>query len=297
MQHYREQAFPLLGLMALCAVTAVPEWRRDWRPRVTAARFLILAFCFAVGSGSLALLVLCLLATAHRWGANWRACALFAALFALPYGIAVGTGNQITVQLLFSLAPWGALIALLAFAKERSAAVEIPAQLACAAFALLIVAQVVTSGLNAPYRLQRPLDQQTEPTSLGALGTVRLDPETAQFVRQIKTIAAQCGIDDGGRHFLGLYNIPGIALLTHTIPAFTPWMFMQKYTEAILDTVPADSYRDAVVGIQLEANEALPAMPRQFATFPQGYRLCGSAVIPYQQQKIQLWVPEQTHAR
>ena len=296
-QHYRDQAFPLLALMALCAVAAVPEWRRDWRPKMTAAGFLILAFCFAVGSGSLALLVLCLLATARRWGANWRACTLFAALFALPYGIAVGTGNQITVQLLFSLAPWGALIALLAFANGRSAAVTIPAQLACAAFALLIAAQVFTSGLNAPYRLHRPLDQQTESTGLGTLGSVRLDAETAQFVRQIRTIAAQCGIDGGQRHFLGLYNIPGIALLTHTIPAFTPWMFMQKYTEAILDTVPADSYRDAVVGIQLGANDAPPPMPRQLATFPQGYRLCGSAVIPYQQQKIQLWVPEQSHAR
>jgi hypothetical protein len=235
--------------------------------------------------------ILSLLATASLWMHNGKAIYLLGALVVLPFCIAIGTYNALHTQILFSLAPWGVLVSLLAFGIPTLPRQRHVAMLVCVLFITIVTSQVLTNGFRAPYRLYRPLPEQTEAITLPLLGTFQVDRETRQSFIKLIQLADSCGIHQG-QGFLGLYNIPGIALILQAVPLGFPLLQDRLSTEPILDHMTPETLKSAVVGIDLDSGSYDPSMPKQLATFPTGYRLCGTVTLPYQNQQVELWISQ-----
>jgi hypothetical protein len=235
--------------------------------------------------------ILSLLATARLWMQNVKTICLLGALALLPFCIAIGTYNALHTQILFSLAPWGILVGLLAFGIPTIPGSRHAAMLVCVLFITVVTSQVLTNGFREPYRLYRPLPKQTEAITVPPLGTFRVDRETRDSYIKLTQLADSCGIHQG-QSFLGLYNIPGIALILQAVPLGFPLLQDRPSTEQILDHLTPETLRSAVVGIDLDSGSYDPSMPKQLATFPTGYRLCGTVTLLYQKQKVELWVSQ-----
>lgn len=231
--------------------------------------------------------VLSVLTMPKKWWKNAKALGLFGTLACLPFGIAIGTFNALHTQILFSLAPWGVLIALLGFGMQASPRYE--ALLIGVLFIIIVTSQTVTNGLRAPYRQYRPLSEQTEAIDIPPLGTVRIDSESRDSYFKLVQMADRCGIKQR-ENFLGLYNIPGIALLLQATPLGTPLLQDRLSTEPVLEQLPEQDLKSAVLGIDRDTESYDSGIPKQLAGFPIGYRSCGAVVLPYRKQKVELWI-------
>ena len=164
---------------------------------------------------------------------------------------------------------------------------KMPTSLIGICFIVTIALQIVTSGFR-PYHLSSPLTKQDQTTTVGNLGEVKVDAGTYKFLAEMRAAAKECDIAPGAP-FIGLYNIPGVALALQAIPVLTPWLNNRAQAEFVLDRVRPEGLHSAVVALQMGNDETFPPLPQQLAAFPLGYRYCGMATYPYMQQKIQVW--------
>lgn len=237
---------------------------------------------------ALALLLASLAVVASVWVRDRRLAALVLGLVALPYAVAFGTGNSLFTQIIVSMAPWGVLMAVLATLASADRSNRTLSLALLAAFTVTLASQIVTSGFRAPYHLAEPLVRQTEPVDVGVLGRVRVDAGTAAFVRSLDAAVTACRIAPGAP-FLGLYNIPGVALALRAVPVVTPWLNNAAQAETALAFGPPDVLRSAVVAIRDNADGSRVAMPSRLSIFPTGFRLCGEATYPFENQRITIW--------
>jgi hypothetical protein len=212
---------------------------------------------------------------------------LIAVLAMLPYSVAMGTGNALFGQVIVSLAPWGALMALAGYsrpAKKRDAVVPMAI---LAAFLTLTSIQILVYKTKLPYNLNERLDRQSFPVTIGPLGRVKVDAGTRQFMQEIDAAIAKCRLAPGAP-FLGLYNVPGLALALNAVPVGTPWLNNVDQADAVLASngTVADK---AVIAIRLNMDGSLPPLPAALNGFPSDFEHCGNAVFPYGKQNIQIW--------
>ncbi len=234
-----------------------------------------------------AMLVMALIVSFSVWIKNLHTLILFMGLFFLPYSVAIGTGNTLFTQVIDSLASWGVMVAVLVVADESAARNKMPISLIGVCFMVTMSLQIVTSSLR-PYNLLSPLIKQNQVITVGNLGAVKVDTGTYKFLIGMRAAVKECGIAPG-MPFLGLYNIPGVSLALKTVPLLTPWLNNKEQAEFVIERLSVEEMSQVVVALQMDANEALPPLPRQLAGFPLGYRYCGTATYPYRQQKIQIW--------
>ena len=234
-----------------------------------------------------AMLVMALVVSIPVWNKNRSTLALFSGLILLPYSVAIGTGNALFTQVIDSLAPWGVLITVLVVARRPEDFGKTPTSLIGACFIMTIALQIVTSGFR-PYHLALPLTKQNQTTVVGNLGKVKVDAGTYKFLTETRAAVNKCGIAVGAP-FIGLYNIPGVALALQTVPVLTPWLNNRAQAEFVIERMSSEGMHSAVVALQMGDNEAFPPLPQQLVVFPLGYRYCGMATYPYMQQRIQIW--------
>jgi hypothetical protein len=234
-----------------------------------------------------AMLAIMLMVSIPIWNKNRSTLALFAGLILLPYSVAMGTGNSLFTQVIDSLAPWGALIAVLAVASYTDDFSKMPASLIGLCFVVTIALQIITSGFR-PYHLALPLIKQDQTIVVGNLGKVKVDAGTFKFLMDMKAAVKECDIAPGAA-FIGLYNIPGAALVLQATPVLTPWLGNREQAEFVIERMRAEELHSTVAALQMNSNGTFPPLPEQLATFPSGYRYCGMATYPYLQQRIQIW--------
>jgi hypothetical protein len=239
-----------------------------------------------------AMLVIVLIVSIPVWNKNRGTLALFVGLILLPYSVAIGTGNALFTQVIDSLAPWGVVIAVLVVALHPDDFNKMLSSLIGICFIVTITVQIVTSGFR-PYHLSSPLAKQDQTTTVGNLGEVKVDAGTYKFIAEMRAAINECDIAPGAP-FIGLYNIPGVALALQAVPALTPWLNNRAQAEFVIERVRSEGLHSAVVALQMGDNEAFPPLPKQLAEFPLGYRYCGMATYPNMQQRIQIW---QSNAR
>jgi hypothetical protein len=238
-----------------------------------------------------AILLCFLITTFPAWTRTRKAFLFSAMLVALPYFLSLGTSNPFPQQILVFLASWGALFGLLSHSREVTGYRRITALLLCAMFVSVTAAQMILSLFAPAYHQNHPMTEQTEPARIGPLGIVRTDKETRDFLKDITEAARKCAIAPG-RPFLGLYDIPGVALVIQGVPVMTPWLSTEEQAAAWLKIAPSDAVHSAVIGLHLFTNGKLQQIAGILPTFPAGYRLCGTAIYPFDQKEIQLWVPQ-----
>lgn len=235
----------------------------------------------------LAMLIMALAVSIPLWSENRSTLALFVGLILLPYSVAIGTGNSLFTQVIDSLAPWGVLIAVLVVARHPDEFNKINISLIGICFFVTIAFQIVTSSLR-PYHLSLPLTKQDQTAQVGDIGEVKVDAETNKFLIDMSAAIMECDIAPGAP-FIGLYNIPGVALALKAVPVLTPWLNNSAQAESVIGRLPPEGLHSVVVARQMGDREALPPLPQQLAGFPLGYRYCGMATYPYMRQKIQIW--------
>ena len=234
-----------------------------------------------------AMLVMALIVSIPIWNKNRSTLALFSGLILLPYSVAIGTGNTLFTQVIDSLAPWGVLIAVLVVARHPEDLSKMPTSLIGICFIVTIALQIVTSGFR-PYHLSLFLTKQDQTTVVGNLGEVKVDAGTYKFLTEMRAAVNECDIALGAP-FIGLYNIPGVAIALQAVPVLTPWLNNRAQAEFVIERVRSEGLRSAIVALQMGDNEAIPPLPKQLVAFPLGYRYCGMATYPYRQQRIQIW--------
>lgn len=237
-----------------------------------------------------AAMAIMLVLTARVWLTQRRLAILTASLFALPFAIAIGTGNPLPFQIVLALASWGALSGVLAFgAGDHS--LRVPAIALAVVFPVLLAAQIASSGYRAPYRLAQPLQAQQLPVDLGRLGTLKVDAQTERFVTEVRGAWRRCGLPEQ-MPFLGIYRLPGVALLVDAIPVATPWLFSKSFTDAALNGVSTEQLKGAAVALQLAPDGTRPELPDQLQSiFPSAYRYCGAFSLPFGGARAELWAP------
>ena len=232
-----------------------------------------------------AALGLVLLINIRRWTRTGGALFLVFTLAALPLGVALGTSNPLQVQILGALAPWGALIGLLAFSGLKT---SLPGAMIGVLFCLTVLLHIISNGAQ-PYRLHA-LTEQIETVAIPDLGKLKVDTATAALVRGIKSAAEQCGIKPGAP-FLDFYNLPGVALMIGARPVETPWLFSPDYADRALKRADPVTLRSSVVAVKRNEQGEIPRPPAQLEAFPRGFSLCGSATDPIDGLQIELWAP------
>ncbi|PBI87012.1 hypothetical protein BKP43_41980 [Variovorax boronicumulans] len=212
---------------------------------------------------------------------------LFVLLAMLPYTVAMGTGNALFGQVIISLASWGALMALAAYARPVATRDAVASMAILVGFVALTSAQILVSKAKIPYNLNERMDRQSFAVTIGPLGRVKVDAGTRQFMHEIDAAIAKCRIAPGAP-FLGLYNVPGLALALNAVPVETPWLNNVAQADAVLASNEALADK-AVVAIRLNIDASLPPLPAALKGFPANFEHCGDAVFPHEQQKIQIW--------
>jgi hypothetical protein len=266
-----------LGLGSLIFILVSGGYMLGGDPRLTLQITALVAF-----------VLLFFLATFRVWVVNWKFFMLLVSLLGLPYCVAIGTANPLPPQVLVSLASWGTLFSLVAYQSSVVGRSRTAATTLTVLFTVTVATQVVSSGFYPTYAMSRALSEQTEPTTIGNVGVVQLDERTRKFVRAIERAAEVCAITPGGP-FVGLYDVPGVALILQNIPILTPWLREPQQAEAWLRNVPATEFASATFAIR-QIDGDFPKMPNVLSWFPKGYRLCGEGVHPYNERRIQIWV-------
>lgn len=234
-----------------------------------------------------ALLLMAMIVSFPVWSQSRSTLVLFIGLILLPYSVAIGTGNALFTQVIDSLAPWGVLVAVLVVVPQPKNFSKMPTALIGICFIVTVALQIVTSSLQ-PYHLSASLIKQDQIATVGSLGEVKVDTGTYKFITEMKAAVKECDIPPGSP-FLGLYNIPGVALALQATPVLTPWLNNKTQAEFVLEHVPPEGLNSAIVAFQMASNGIFPLLPQQLAAFPLGYRYCGTATYPYKQQNIQIW--------
>jgi len=217
------------------------------------------------------------------WRRDFQVGGLMLGLFLLPYSVAVGSGNSLVTQVVVSLASWGGLVALVAF---RSASGPLSRAI-CAVLVLAATSQIVSSNFS-PYHMNSPLHQQQYPVAIADIGDVKVDAKTRDFIHAMRAAVKNCEIASGSP-YLGLYNVPGVALLTGTIPLYSPWLNDRPQADFVLaKSQPAD-LKGLVVAINRGDNGPVPPLPEEVAGFPTDFKYCGKGFYPYNSQTIEIW--------
>jgi hypothetical protein len=229
-----------------------------------------------------------LLVSISAWKNNRSFIALIVGLGCLPYTVAVGTGNSIFTQVIVSLAPWGAALAVIAILHFDRKADKIMVITLLIGLLLPISLQIISSGFRTPYHMVKPLSEQSHQVLIEGLGTVKVDSETSKFIGDLNNATKTCNISPG-TPYLGLYNIPGVSLVLQTVPVSTPWLNNLAQADAVLENLSLGTIRSSIVAIRLNADGSTPSLPKILGLFPGGFQFCGVATYPFENQKVQIW--------
>lgn len=239
-----------------------------------------------------AILTILLLGTISYWGSNVRVVLLLLGLVALPYTVAMGTGNALFTQVVVSMSPWATIVALLAMSSFPHSVPTNEIRCISVMFLATIALQIVTSGKH-PYNLALPLNQQNRMVSIPGVGILKVDTDTERFLEDVRRAVERCQVAPG-TPFLGLYNIPGVALAMQAEPIMTPWLNNVAQANFVIDRAPQNLINSAIIAINYGGALDQPPLPKHLASFPSGYTLCGFTVYPFANQKIEIWKPEVT---
>lgn len=213
----------------------------------------------------------------------------------LPYVSSFGTGNSIFTQVVTSLAPWGAVIALNLLSinsnvDEINSKYRIRQKLIsfnCAGiFSSLVTVSFLLSYYGNPYGLSSPYQEQNTKIKIGSIGSLLVDRETIQLKESIDLAIEKCEIPTRV-NFISLYNSPGLAIFFDARPRLTPWINNREQ----LDFLSKDKKflsLPLVLAVENDFdlqsfNSKLPPIINISSTF------CGSAINPQTFQRVNFW--------
>lgn len=291
----------LLFSPALAMCVALIRVPRTWMPKAIAALLLV---SIALGQhhlggrtqyqaqieALLAILVATALCSASAWVHEWRRILLVLCLFGLPYAVAMGTGNALFTQVIVSLAGWTALAYLLAVSQPTNNLRGQAARLCAGLMLVLVCVQILSSYTRDPYHLDQPLIAQNTLVYVPVLGTLRVDDETAAMLTALESASEACQIDAGAA-FLGIYNVPGLALLLDAVPPVSPWINNEVQLISILESWQPRGR--VILALSTAAQVERNRLPDALQPIDEKYKFCVDLVVPFSDEPIEIWASSQ----
>ena len=240
----------------------------------------------------MSILFVFLMLTFEVWTKNRKVFLLLSGLLILPYCVAVGSGNSLYWQVLISLAPWGAMMAILALSqpvKDKKSLVPLGL---CAVFFVAITLLVTFRYHDRPYHLNKSLVEQNIPVEIGNIGVVNVDEETKKFIDDLSAAVKKCNILPG-TPYLGLYNNVGIALAIQGRPFFNHFIHLDETATFLIEHADPELVKHAVIGLHfVKSADGTWLVPEVLANFGEKYRFCGVATFPWKNQRIGIFQPK-----
>jgi len=221
------------------------------------------------------------------WFKNYKSFTITAVLFILPYAVSFGTGNSINSQIVASLCSWAILISFLALSANFNTSQKILSYFLCLIFISVIAGQVIYKSIK-PYHMISPIWHQNIPVTIGHIGNIKVDKQTFNFISTLDTISNNCNVLNNCS-YLGLYGMPGVALIIGGIPHFAPWLTNDEQAEEILRRTDPGMLKNMILGITINSDGKHSKLPVQLSNFPNGYINCGEVTYPWQKKTLQIW--------
>jgi hypothetical protein len=89
--------------------------------------------------------------------------------------------------------------------------------------------------------------------------------------------------------YLGLFNLPGVALTLGAVPPVTPWINNTQQIEAVLRHWSPSATERVVIALSSDAQANGSTLPTELRPTPDSHQLCGRATVPYNAQEIEIW--------
>jgi hypothetical protein len=229
---------------------------------------------------------------------SWRVLPLLLMLALLPFAGSFGTSNDIDDNIIYQLAPWMALLAvLLAWLAHSWQARWLPA-------AGMIVICAVTLGqfsqgyLIGPYRVPGGRSAQIVPTAIGNPPTrLRLDPASHDFIEGVRGQLTGHGYRPGDDIF-AFFNLPGLVFAMGGVSPGHPWYFSGDAYSLVLDDgrlrgVAPERRNRAFIVENGDLQSFIHYLRSSGMLFPEAYDRCGPALRnPLTGESVQVWVPK-----
>jgi hypothetical protein len=227
----------------------------------------------------------------------WRVLPLLVLLALLPFVGSFGTSNNINTNVVYQLAPWLALIALLlAWLAHAWQARWLP-PIGVALIAALTLSQFVSGYVLNPYRIPGGRLAQTIPTAIGYPVTMlRLDQASHAFVEEARRQLRQNGFKTGDDIF-AFFNLPGLVFAMGGVSPGHPWYFAGDARSLELDdmrvcSVPSERRSRAFIVRNGDWAAFLPDLRKHGLAFPEAYQRCGPNLTnPLTGEAVEIWKP------
>lgn len=236
-----------------------------------------------------ALLIIGIALGFNTWIRGRKTRLLFAGLLVLPFSITIGTGNSLFTQVIVALAPWTIFAFLSCWMANKSEAVRLAQTGITAVLLILIPVQVFSSFTREPYHLNAPLTAQSEDVFIPRLGALKVDLTTAQFLIQMNGAQSNCAIRPEA-FFVGLFNVPGLALLLDATPPVTPWLNNSAQATTILSYWRPNSKTQVIVALTSEAKKQPSTLPQDFQPSAVFSKFCGTVTFPFESKEVDIWL-------
>lgn len=218
-------------------------------------------------------------------------------LVAIPFFGAAGTTHRLYVNALLHLPSFFGAVVILAAVADRKMGSFFMAPAAGVLLAALAAGQFVSGFLVTPYRLATPKWEQSVPVPIGApASTLRLDPETAGFVAEMRQIFTDAGFEPG-QDVLGLFDVPGVVFACGGVSPGRPWYFGnygsvgENENLDALQWAGAEKIRRAFVIQTADDPRVATYLARIGVRFPEEYRLVGESRHPARGESVRVWAP------
>lgn len=152
-----------------------------------------------------------------------RGWAILAMIALLPVTQAAGTGNPLYFMAVNAFAAWTALVVAVLTGIERAPVAARWLTAAVTAGAVALASVIATDALwKHPYRTAARDRTTTVAAGVPALGSVRLDPATAQSYRDLHRVLQPYLVPEG-RAIMAFDEMPGVVLLLDGRPVGEAW--------------------------------------------------------------------------
>jgi hypothetical protein len=227
----------------------------------------------------------------RSWNSHPKVRLLFLVLLILPFSCTIGTGNSLFTQVIVALAPWTILATLLCFTASQNGVIRLAQSGTTMLLLIVIPVQVISSFTREPYHLNAPLTAQSERVIVERLGSVKVDPRTRQLLSDIETVRTVCAIEPDA-FFLGLFNVPGLALVLDVVPPVTPWLNNSDQAATVLSRWQPDALTQVILALTQEALAGPSGLPQALRPNPDIAKFCGRATFPHESKIVEFWLLE-----
>lgn len=235
----------------------------------------------------------------HMISVDWLLLILI--LISVPIIGAIGTSVPIMGGVIEAIAGWPIAVLLLNHYLADCLKNNLY-NLLTAYLMIVISAQLITSKVIFPERLDNGLFDQNTPLAIGNPPTVlQIDSKMAKFLISLKDIINKNPQTKNEKYILSFCDMPGFVFFLGKRSPGTPWFdgIVKSYNQFILERTDPSLIRESIILTNPEKDRCMPDLKEFGIDFPKNYSLVGNLEYPQlwwnvkkEMIPVDIWVPK-----